>query len=452
MNKIALVIGINDYDHFDKLDNCINDATDIQKFLEKVGFEVTLLQDPSKEELENAIEEYKAKIDNDTIALFYYSGHALQLEQYNFFVSKDCKIKAAQDIPYNSTNISNLFSNISEEINFTHIVILDACRKNPFSTGFGKVTSGIGIETPRKGTIIAYAASPGKPSIERGGERNGVFTKHLLNNLIIPNVSIEQVLKNTRTEVLNDTNNEQLTWEESSLHGTEFCFIIEEEVLLEFQEIINTFIASDINLLLQNILPFLEPKYFHSLTIEHLLLALTLTKIGFEDEQNEIVQRTVDEDYLTTKLIDDYLPLLQTRIINEDNCENNFEIELFKSIDIIRNINYGYNEVLTVEDAFPHFMVNHIKLDGKEGLFSCFLSFENNEHFIKPMLFIKNETLEITPFKTLRGNDAVTFFKAYVDLRVPFEKEPVDLMAGFTNIELNTDEEILNFFKGDIDN
>ena len=108
--------------------------------------------------------------------------------------------------------------------------------------------------------------------------------------------------------------------------------------------------------------------------------------------------------------------------------------------------------MLTVEEAFPHFMVNHIKLDGKEGLFSCFLSFENNEHFIKPMLFIKNETLEIIPFKTLRGNDAITFFKAYVDLRVPFEKEPVDLMAGFTNIELNTDEEILKFFKGDIEN
>ena len=131
MNKIALVIGVNDYNHFTTLDNCINDATDIKQFFEEIGFDVTMLNNPNKVDLEGAIKEYKEKIDNETIAVLYYSGHGLQLENYNFLVPIDSEIKAPEDIPYNSTNISDLFSDISDDIDFTHVVILDACRKKP---------------------------------------------------------------------------------------------------------------------------------------------------------------------------------------------------------------------------------------------------------------------------------------------------------------------------------
>ncbi|WP_128760843.1 caspase family protein [Leeuwenhoekiella aestuarii] len=448
MKKIALVIGINDYKHFDNLENSRNDANDMHKFLEKNEFEVTPLFDLNKHELENAINEYKQKIDNQTISVFYFSGHGFQLEQYNFLVSKDSEINTLEDIPYNSTNISSLFSDISDDVDFTHIVILDACRKTLFSTGLGKVTAGMGMDTPRKGTIIAYAAAPGKASIERKKERNGVFTKNLLKNIAIPNVNIEQALKNTRTELLSDTNNKQISWEESSLHD-EFCFIVEDVAILEFQEIIEQFLGTADNPLLQKVLPFLQPKYFHELSLEHLHLALSLNIIAFEDEQEEKIQATIDPDYFQYDLLLERLTLFQTRIVNEDICENIFDNTILEQIEIINGTNYGYNEVLSAEDAFPHFMISQIKYNGSEGLLACFSSFIEGLHYIKPMIFLKNDTLQTICFKAMIGNRAIDFLKKFVELRKPFEKDTPNLMNVVEDVEINTPEELWKFFNGD---
>ena len=172
MNKIALVIGINNYNNFEKLDKCINDAKAMYEFLEIAGFEVVLLLDPKQNDLEENIEIYKSKIKNDTVAVFYYAGHGLQLERYNFLVSVDSEIKTVNDIPYNSTNLSILLSNLTEDLKFTHIIILDACRKNPFNTGLIETIPGIEKKELKKGTLIAYAAAPGSPSVERKEDDN----------------------------------------------------------------------------------------------------------------------------------------------------------------------------------------------------------------------------------------------------------------------------------------
>ena len=191
--------------------------------------------------------------------------------------------------------------------------------------------------------------------------------------------------------------------------------------------------------------PFSQPKYFHKLSIEDLHFALTLNILAFENESEEKVKATIDFDYFNGELISTILPLFQTRIINEDGCENIFDNVILQEIEIINN-NYGFNEVLNVEDAFPHFMINQIKYDGKEGLFSCFLSFENGKHFIKPMLFIKNETLEIVCYKTLIGDEAVTFFKKFVEIRKPFENEVPNLMDAFEDVDINTLENLKELF------
>ena len=451
MNKIALVVGVNDYQHFDKLDKCVNDAVAMSEFLEVAGFEVILLKKKKKNDLEEAIKLYKAKINDDGVALFYYSGHGLQLEQYNFLVSVDSEIKTINDIPYNSTNLSVLLSDLEEDLKFTHIIILDACRKNPFNTGLIETIPGIEKKSLKKGTLIAYAASPGKPSLERKEDKNGVFTQHLLSNLYLTNINIEQVLKNTRTEVLSYTDNRQLTWEETSLYGKSFVFLEEDETTLEFKEIIDKYLGRNENLLLQEIYPFLQPKYFHTLNLEHLHFALTLTVIAFEDEKKGITKATMDVDYFTEELIDKILPLFQTRLINEDVCENVIDESIFEQIKITKEINYGYNEVLTVEDAFPHFMINYVILNEKDGLLSCFLSFESGKHFIKPMLYIKDESLEIVCFKTLYGDEALAFFKKFVEFRTPYEKEKPDLMEGFTSATINSLEELMDFFKDDFE-
>ncbi len=436
MKKIALVIGVNKYEHFEVLDNCENDASDIHNFLETYGFEVTPIINPTKVILDEAIEEYKSKLEKDCVALFYFSGHGLKEEQYNFIVAADSVIEQPQDIAYNSTNLAQLFSDIPDDLEFTQILILDACRKNLFGTGLGKVTAGLGLEAPRKGTVVAYSASPGKASIERTAERNGVYTKHLLRNLQIPNLSIEQVFKNTRTDVLRDTKGGQTPWDESSLFGDVFSFVEVEEVALEFQELLDSYIISEKNLLLQEILPFVQPRYFYSLPLEHLHLALSLLSISFEEESDGIVQPTVDPDYMSQEMVDNYLPLYHTRLYDEDKSDTVFDLNVLNDIKVSNSKNYGFNEVLEVDEAFCHFMSNDIVYNGQPGLLSCFLSFEENEHWVKPNIYLKSNPLTIYSYAILKGEAAVSFVQKYVTMRTPYEKEPLDLMNAFESGEV----------------
>src|SRR5690606_1752148 len=127
--------------------------------------------------------------------------------------------------------------------------------------------------------------------------------------------------------------------------------------------------------------------------------------------------------YFRYDLLLELLTLFQTRIINEDLCENIFDNVILEQIEVINDLNYGFNEVTNIDEAFPQLMINHIKYKGHEGVFSCFLSFEEGLHYIKPMIYVKNETLQIFGFKAMIGNHAVNFLKKFVELRKPFEKE-----------------------------
>jgi uncharacterized caspase-like protein len=107
--------------------------------------------------------------------------------------------------------------------NDVNIVILDACRTNPFIRTFRSPSLGLAQMDAPKGSLIAYATAPGSVANDGKG-RNGIFTKYLLGNIQIPDITIERILKNTRTSVLKETKNQQVPWESSSLTG-DFFFI-----------------------------------------------------------------------------------------------------------------------------------------------------------------------------------------------------------------------------------
>lgn len=225
MNKIALVIGIKEYDHIPSLWNTENDASDISDYLHEAGFKTTILRNPSQRELIESLTKFKSEIIDDTVSIIYYAGHGLQLEGENFLVPKDAQITITEEIPYFCVQASDCLPKNVELLNNIHILILDACRNNPFKTGLRSHHIGLAKMTAPMGTLIAFATSPGNASMEKETDRNGIYTLNLLTHLKTPNLSLERIFKNTRTDVIASTNGKQVPWEESSLHGEDFFFI-----------------------------------------------------------------------------------------------------------------------------------------------------------------------------------------------------------------------------------
>lgn len=230
MKKVALVIGVKEYAFLPSLWNTENDATDVADFLHSVGFITTLVLNPTQKELIQQISNFKKSVSDETISIIYFAGHGVQLEGNNFLVPKDAEITITEEIPYMCIHASDCLIKQSQTKS-AHLLILDACRNNPFKSGIRAIDVGLAKMIAPMGTLIAFSTSPNSVSIERKEDRNGIYTRHLLRNSKVPNTPLERVFKNTRTEVIRDTNGKQVPWEESSLHGEDFYFIKEPTAL-----------------------------------------------------------------------------------------------------------------------------------------------------------------------------------------------------------------------------
>ena len=214
--RLALVIGNNAYKQ-SKLTASINDARGMAKALKELNFEVVTLEDVGRLEMLNAVRKFSNELSkSDSVGLFYFAGHGVQSNGKNFLLPIDAEIRREDDIGVQSVDIQYLLDKLSELRNGMNIVILDACRNNPFAPAGSKRTSGLAAVDGPPGTIVAFAAAPGKFAIETPGG-NGVYTKHVLANIQLPGLPIEEVFKRIRSGVLRDTNNQQVSWENTSL-------------------------------------------------------------------------------------------------------------------------------------------------------------------------------------------------------------------------------------------
>ncbi|MCW2120387.1 caspase family protein [Flavobacterium sp. 7A] len=437
MHKKSLVIGINKYLHFSALENCINDAEDIHNFLKENGFDSTLLKDSSHSDLIKAIKNFKSSISENTVSVIFYSGHGLQDDKFNYLVASDSEVRFVEDIKYNCVLADDLL--IRNSKTNLHLLILDACRNNPFYSGLKNSSIGLLKMNAPAGTLIAFSTSPNSSSIERVGERNGVYTKYLLKNMQTPNLPAELVFKNTRSDVIKDTNEKQIPWEESSLFGEDFSFVkIKQERIEDF---IIQLLSSNKQISLPELMPFFTSNIFDSVSIEKLILTLLLIKISFSNEQENLSSKTVDEDYFNEILIDKYYPKFQERIISEDKSSEIFDVELFDKITIEKNVNFGFNILELPEDSFPQLVMNFIKFNGKEGILCFYISVIENQHFLKPIIITLNENdIEIYNFKVINGNRVTEITNHYFKLREPFEKEVPNFQNYFDIIEIDEGE------------
>ena len=224
--RYALVIGNANYDRsIGRLANPVNDAKDISKALKKLGFEVTLLTDTNYDQLERTINKLATKIKADDTILFYYAGHGVAIDGENYLLPTKTKIKDVVDVKYKSVTLSYVLEKLDRGNSGVTMVILDACRNNPFPEARGTLRGGLANASGPVGTYIAYATAPGNVASDGKG-RNGIYTKHLLDQLQKPNIKLEDMFKRVRIAVESETNGAQVPWENSSLKG-DFYFNFE---------------------------------------------------------------------------------------------------------------------------------------------------------------------------------------------------------------------------------
>ncbi len=223
-SRTALVIGNANYRE-KPLRNPVNDARDIAKTLRELDFEVIERKNLSARAMADAVSEFAAKLQQSRgVGLFYYSGHGVQVNGQNYLIPVDATIRSAADVKYEALNAGRVLSNMELAGARLSIVILDACRDNPFKGWYrGSDAQGLAQMNAPTGSIIAYSTAPGKVAADGTG-RNSPFTQHLLAAMRTPGWGIERVLKKVRIGVMNATGKRQVPWESSSLTG-DFYFV-----------------------------------------------------------------------------------------------------------------------------------------------------------------------------------------------------------------------------------
>jgi hypothetical protein len=215
--RLALVVGNGAYQTA-PLNNPINDAEDMAEILKKLGFKVILKKNADQRTMEDSIRYFGRQLRNGGIGLFYFAGHGMQVEGRNYLIPIDTRIESEADVKYEAVDAGLVLGKMEDARNQLNIVILDACRNNPFSRNFRTTDRGLARMDAPKGSLIAYATAPGEVAAD-GPERNGIFTKHLIKHMTTPNLPIELVLKRVRVDVVNETSGRQIPWESSSLIG-----------------------------------------------------------------------------------------------------------------------------------------------------------------------------------------------------------------------------------------
>ncbi len=222
--RYALVIGNSGYQHMGVLDNPVNDAADMGKLLKKKKFEVTVLLNANQRKMEEAIRHFSNKLrEKNSVGLFYFAGHGLAVDGHNYLIPVEVDIKNSIDIKYKGVDAGYVLEQMQAADNDLNMLILDACRNNPFKNKFRGVSRGLAPIQSAKGALILYAASLGELAADGNG-RNGLFTTYLMQAINTPGLKVEDVFKTTAVSV-NRANKEQLPWQSGVILG-DFYFTI----------------------------------------------------------------------------------------------------------------------------------------------------------------------------------------------------------------------------------
>ncbi|MCW0234515.1 MAG: caspase family protein [Ferrovibrio sp.] len=219
--RVALVIGNSAY-HEAPLRNPVNDARAMATTLRELNFDVTLLENADRTAMQRAALEFGRKLSEDVAGLFYFSGHGMQVRGANYLVPIRASVTSEEEVEVEAMDVNYILARMAIAKNRFNIVILDACRNNPFERSFRSAAGGLAAISAPRGTLIAYATAPGSVAADGQGT-NGLYTGELISALKAPNLTIEQTFKQARAEVVTKSSGKQTPWESSSVIG-DFVF------------------------------------------------------------------------------------------------------------------------------------------------------------------------------------------------------------------------------------
>ena len=229
-NRIALVIGNAAYDNKLELANPVNDAEDVAAALRRLDFTVILKTNLDKTGMDAAFGEFAVAVDGSDVALFYYAGHALELNGRNYLMPLGAKLESEASVPYQLSRVDDILDEL-RRAKGVRVAILDSCRDNPFAeevkarsarTRSGALSRGLARIDNAEGMLVVFAAQAGSTAAD-GGSRNSQFTTALLRNIETPGLEIGQIFRRVAKDVYEATGKAQLPELSISLLG-EFYF------------------------------------------------------------------------------------------------------------------------------------------------------------------------------------------------------------------------------------
>ena len=223
-SRLALIIGNGDYPS-SPLGNPVNDAKAMARLLANAGFTVDSLLNAKRQDMAAAIERFglAAKRSDVRQVVFYYAGHGAQLEWRNYLLPVDAIVEKQEHMKQRCVDLGLLLGQLSAAKDKTHIVILDACRNNPFGSAYQPEQRGLSQFDAPVGSLLAYATSPGNVASDGEGE-NGLYTENLVRELSRRDTRLEDALKRVRLNVRLASQGNQIPWETTSLEGDVFLF------------------------------------------------------------------------------------------------------------------------------------------------------------------------------------------------------------------------------------
>ncbi|MCL1943095.1 MAG: caspase family protein [Candidatus Azobacteroides sp.] len=224
----AVVIGMSNYGGNKSLNNTLNDADDMADVFTRLGFQVTLLKNNDLRSLRTNLTDWYNTIERNDMAVFYFAGHGVEVNGINYLIPVDAELNSEADIRYEALSVNQVLDNMDlKQVHFK-LLILDACRDNPWTRGWSRSSSekGLAQMSAPKGTLIAFAAAPGATAQDGGvyNLRNGVFTHFLKEEILREGASIDNILNRVAGNVSNLTNDRQLPYKTGIL-TEDFYFI-----------------------------------------------------------------------------------------------------------------------------------------------------------------------------------------------------------------------------------
>ncbi len=228
--RVALVIGNSAYEHTSPLRNPVNDANLMAVSLTEAGFEVTKILDADYRTIKKAMLDFGRSLRNSPEAgLFYFAGHGIQVRGKNYLVPVNAKISDEDEVDLEAIDVNSFLRVMDSSNSSINIVVLDACRNNPFARSFRSATRGLASVDAPKGTYVAYATAPGSVASDGRG-KNSPYSVALAKAIKTRGLTIEQVFKHARRSVLEATSSKQVPWETSSITGN--FFFLDQKITL----------------------------------------------------------------------------------------------------------------------------------------------------------------------------------------------------------------------------